>query len=162
MTAYGDLNNPVAPLLAEQAPFPIGLELRQLLTLAITKNPERGYFTYNPSTEKAELHFDSAQMEISRRAMESFVDRLNATNGGVLDRTFYFGGHGFGDDFTYHPLGGAVLGLASDYYGRLKGHSNLYCMDGSMIPGFSCCANPALTIAALAERNMETVLKEDF
>ncbi len=162
VTAYGDLNNPVAPLLAEQAPFPIGLELRQLLTLAITKNPERGYFTYNPSTEKAELHFDSAQMEISRRAMESFVDRLNATNGGVLDRTFYFGGHGFGDDFTYHPLGGAVLGLASDYYGRLKGHSNLYCMDGSMIPGFSCCANPALTIAALAERNMETVLKEDF
>ena len=33
VTAYGDLNNPVTPLLAEQAPFPIGMELRQLLTL---------------------------------------------------------------------------------------------------------------------------------
>jgi cholesterol oxidase len=61
-----------------------------------------------------------------------------------------------------HPLGGAVLGLASDIFGRLKGYNNLYCLDGSMIPGFTSCANPALTIAALAERNMETILSEDF
>jgi choline dehydrogenase-like flavoprotein len=31
-----------------------------------------------------------------------------------------------------------------------------------MMPGFSCCANPALTIAALAERAMEKILQEDF
>ena len=67
-----------------------------------------------------------------------------------------------GDDFTDHPLGGAVLGLASDEYGRLKGYQNLYCLDGSMMPGFSCCANPALTIAALAERAMEKIIAEDF
>lgn len=162
VTAYGNLDNPVTPLLAEQAPFPIGLELRQLLTLAITKNPERGYFKYNPATDNTELYFDSSQMEISRQAMGHFVDQLNAANGGVLDRTWYFGGKGFGDDFTYHPLGGAVLGLASDEYGRLKGHQNLYCLDGSMMPGFSCCANPALTIAALAERAMEKIIAEDF
>lgn len=162
VTAYGNLDNPIAPLLAEQAPFPIGIEFRQLLTLAITKNPNRGYFKYNPATDNAELFFDSAQMEISRQAMSHFVDQLNAANGGVLDQTWYFEGKGFGDDFTYHPLGGAVLGLASDEFGRLKGHNNLYCLDGSMMPGFSCCANPALTIAALAERAMETILKEDF
>jgi cholesterol oxidase len=162
VTAYGFLDNPHTPMLAEQAPFPIGMELKQLLTLAITKNPERGYFEYNPTTEKAELHFDQSQMEISRRAMMEFIDRLNAANGGVLDRTFYFNGKGLGDDFTYHPLGGAVLGLASDIFGRLKGYNNLYCLDGSMIPGFTSCANPALTIAALAERNMETILSEDF
>ncbi|MBK9328567.1 MAG: GMC family oxidoreductase [Sphingobacteriales bacterium] len=162
VTAYGDLNNPVAPLLAEQAPFPIGMELKQLLTLAITKNPNRGYFKYNPATDNAELYFDSSQMELSRRAMGNFIDRLNAANGGSLDRLFYFNGKGFGDDFTYHPLGGAVLGLASDTYGRLKGYENLYCLDGSMMPGFSCCANPALTIAALAERAMENIIAEDF
>jgi cholesterol oxidase len=162
VTAYANLDNPVTPLLAEQAPFPIGMELKQLLTLAITKNPERGYFKYNPATDSAELYFDKEQMEISRRAMAHFIDQLNAANGGILDRTWYFGGKGYGDDFTYHPLGGAVLGLASDYFGRLKGYSNLYCLDGSMMPGFSACANPALTIAAIAERNMETILKEDF
>jgi cholesterol oxidase len=138
------------------------MELRQLLTLAITKNPERGYFKYNPDTDNAELFFDSAQMEISRQAMTHFVNQLNTANGGVLDKTWYFGGKGLADDFTYHPLGGAVLGLASDEYGRLKGHQNLYCLDGSMMPGFSCCANPALTIAALAERAMEKIIEEDF
>ena len=162
VTAYGDLNNPVTPLLAEQAPFPIGIELRQLLTLAITKNPNRGYFKYNAATDNAELFFDKSQMEISRQAMTSFVDRLNAANGGVLEKFFYFNGTGFGDDFTYHPLGGAVLGITSDYYGRLNGYKNLYCLDGSMMPGFSACANPSLTIAALAERAMETIIAEDF
>ena len=161
-TAYGDLDNPVTPLLAEQAPFPLGMELRQLLALAITKNPERGYFTYNPVTEDVDLHFNQSQMEISRQAMGNFINRLNAANGGVLESVMYFGGKQYGDDFTYHPLGGAVLGLASDHYGRLKGHDNLYCLDGSMIPGFSCCANPALTIAAIAERSMEKILAENF
>jgi cholesterol oxidase len=162
VTAYANLDNPYTPLLAEQAPFPVGIELNQLLMLAITKNPNRGSFTYNPATDKAELQFDRAQMELSRKAMGHFVEKLNQVNGGALEREFYFNGTGFGDDFTYHPLGGAVLGLASDHYGRLKGYTNLYCMDGSMIPGFTCCANPALTIAAIAERNMETVLSEDF
>lgn len=162
VTAYGNLDNPITPLLAEQAPFPIGIEFRQLLTLAITKNPERGHFEYNPSTDDIDLYFDSSQMELSRQAMQHFVDQLNTANGGVLDRTWYFNGKGFGDDFTYHPLGGAVLGLASDEYGRLKGYQHLYCHDGAMMPGFSCCANPALTIAALAERAMETILREDF
>ena len=45
---------------------------------------------------------------------------------------------------------------------RLKGYEGLYCLDGSMMPGFSCCANPALTIAAIAERNMENIIAEDF
>ncbi|MFN8266536.1 MAG: GMC oxidoreductase [Chitinophagales bacterium] len=162
VSAYGNLDNPIAPLLAEQTPFPIGMELKQLLTLAITKNPERGYFKFNPTTDKAELFFDKSQMELSRQAMQHFIDQLNAANGGTLDRTWYFGGKGFGDDFTYHPLGGAVLEKASDQYGRLKGYKNLYCLDGSMMPGFSSCANPALTIAGLAERAMEVIIREDF
>ncbi|MEN9447914.1 MAG: hypothetical protein RJA25_1204 [Bacteroidota bacterium] len=162
VTAYGNLDNPVTPLLAEQAPFPIGLEMRQLLTLAITKNSERGHFEYNPTKDDIDLYFDKSQMEISRQAMKHFVDQLNAANGGVHDHLLYFNGTGYGDDFTYHPLGGAVLEKASDQYGRLKGYKNLYCHDGSMMPGFSACANPALTIAALAERAFETILKEDF
>ena len=162
VTAYGDLDNPITPLLAEQAPFPIGIELRQLLTLAITKNPNRGYFKYNEVTDNADLYFDKSQMEISRRAMKSFVDRLNEANGGVLEQFWYFGGTGYGDDFTYHPLGGAVYNIASDQYGRLKGYKNLYCNDGAAMPGFSACANPALTIAALAERAIEKIIAEDF
>ncbi|MDE0086820.1 MAG: GMC oxidoreductase, partial [Candidatus Poribacteria bacterium] len=65
-------------------------------------------------------------------------------------------------DFTYHPLGGMVIGTACDFHGRVHNYPNLYVVDGSLLPGSCATANPSLTIAALAERNMETILKEDF
>ncbi len=38
----------------------------------------------------------------------------------------------------------------------------LLAFDGSVLPGSCATANPSLTIAALAERNIETILAEDF
>ena len=35
-------------------------------------------------------------------------------------------------------------------------------LDGSVLPGSCATANLSLTIAALAERNIETILAEDF
>jgi cholesterol oxidase len=65
--------------------------------------------------------------------------------------------------FTGHPLGGAVLGKACDWYGRVKGYKGLYVVDGAMVPGGSTAAtNPAHTIAALAERCMDKIIAEDF
>ena len=54
-----------------------------------------------------------------------------------------------------------MLGKATDPYGRVKGDSRLYVNDGSLIPG-STGVNPFVTITALAERNVERILKEDF
>jgi cholesterol oxidase len=62
-------------------------------------------------------------------------------------------------DWTAHPLGGAVLGKALDSFGRVKGHPGLYVMDGAAVPGSTGAVNPSLTIAALAERNIEQILK---
>jgi cholesterol oxidase len=61
---------------------------------------------------------------------------------------------------TVHPLGGAVIGRVCDPFGRVFGHDGLYVMDGSLLPGTCGCANPALTIAALAERAMERIVAE--
>jgi cholesterol oxidase len=58
-------------------------------------------------------------------------------------------------------VGGCPLGQATDDYGRVKGYQNLYISDGSLIPR-GIVANPALTVAALTERNIETIIKEDF
>ena len=63
---------------------------------------------------------------------------------------------------TGHTLGGAVLGLACDFYGRVMGYRGLYVVDGAMIPGSTGCTNPAFTIAALAERNIEGILRDDI
>ncbi|WP_455710127.1 GMC oxidoreductase [Nocardia tengchongensis] len=59
---------------------------------------------------------------------------------------------------TAHPLGGAVIGSATDEYGRVRGYRNLYVMDGAAVPGSTGTVNPSLTISALAERNIEQII----
>ena len=63
---------------------------------------------------------------------------------------------------TAHPLGGAILGKATDAYGRVEGYDGLYVMDGAMVNGSTGAVNPALTISALAERNIEKIIMEDL
>ena len=63
---------------------------------------------------------------------------------------------------TAHLLGGAVLGKACDLYGRVVGYSGLYVVDGALIPRAAAACNPALTIAAFAERCMDKILAEDI
>jgi cholesterol oxidase len=70
-------------------------------------------------------------------------------------------GKEFSGDTTYHPVGGCPLGEATDEFGRLKGHQNQYVSDSSLITR-GVLANPALTVAALTERNIERIIKEDF
>lgn len=65
-------------------------------------------------------------------------------------------------DFTAHPLGGAVLGKATDDYGRVLGYDGLYVLDGAAIPGSTGAVNPSLTISALAERNIERIIADDL
>jgi len=63
---------------------------------------------------------------------------------------------------TYHALGGAVIGKVCDGYGRVLGQRGLYVNDGALIPGSTGCVNPSLTIAALAERNIDHVVRNDL
>ena len=98
------------------------------------------------------------------RAATDFVKRMNAANGGLLGPPagLPFQLPDVLKDFTYHPLGGMVMGKACDLNGRVHGYPKMYVMDGSALPGSCATANPSLTIAALAERNIETILAEDF
>jgi len=65
------------------------------------------------------------------------------------------------DPSTYHPLGGAVIGKVCDDFGRVLGQRGLYVNDGALIPGSTACVNPSLTIAALAERNIDHIVRND-
>jgi len=66
---------------------------------------------------------------------------------------------------TVHPLGGCPMGRDAregvvDDYGRVFGHPDLYVCDGSVMPG-PVGANPALTIAAFAERCVDRIVREE-
>ncbi|WP_461059458.1 GMC oxidoreductase [Streptomyces pseudoechinosporeus] len=156
-----DWANTANPVFAEIAPLPTGLEHWVSLYLAITKNPQRASFSYDSGTGGVRLGWTAAQSAVSVSMAKKLFDRINSANSTIY-RYDLFGSASkiFADDFTYHPLGGCVLGRATDNYGRVKGYSKLYVTDGSLVPG-SIGVNPFVTITALAERTMARVLVED-
>ena len=156
-----DWDNATNPVFAEIAPLPIGFETWVSLYLAITKNPQRAAFTYDAASDGVKLGWTAAQSAVSVAMAKKLFDRINAANATIY-RYDLFGTSNkvFADDFCYHPLGGCVLGQATDDYGRVKGYPKLYVTDGSLVPG-NIGVNPFVTITALAERTMARVLAED-
>jgi cholesterol oxidase len=154
-----DWGNAANRVFAEIAPLPTGLEHWVSFYLAITGNPERAALSCTGGTLR--LGWSAAQSAVSARMAKKLFDRINAANATIY-RYDLFGSPSrvFADDFTYHPLGGCVLGRATDDYGRVKGCRRLYVTDGSLVPG-SIGVNPFVTITALAERTMARVLAED-
>ncbi|WP_436497620.1 GMC oxidoreductase [Actinokineospora sp. HUAS TT18] len=146
---------------AEVAPLPTGIETYASVYLSITKNPNRAQFSWNPATGKVDLNWQTAWKQPAIAAARSIFDKINATEGTIY-RTDLFGFYKvWGDHLTYHPLGGAVLGKATDNYGRLHGHPGLYVIDGALIPG-NTSVNPFVTITALAERNIDNIIANDL
>jgi cholesterol oxidase len=142
---------------AEVAPLPTGIETYASFYLSITKNPNRAEFSWNATTGKVDLNWQTAWKQPAIDMAKSIFDKINAKEGTIY-RTDLFGVYKtWGDHLTYHPLGGAVLNKATDNYGRLLGYTGLYAIDGSLIPG-NTSVNPFVTITALAERNIENII----
>jgi len=150
-------SNGVAPVLAEQAPLPLGSDCNCLMHLGCVLVPERGEFVFDGT--EAKLQWAANGNDTAVNAITDLVNRLNAQTGGSLDNQLI---RGVTRHFTYHPLGGMSMGLATDFYGRVKGYDKLYVIDGAFMPGTAACSNPSLTISALAERSMDKLLVEDF
>lgn len=143
---------------AEIAPFPTGVELHTAVYLAITNNPNHGHFSWDDQNNTLSLNWGRDMAKPGVDAARAFFDRINQANGGTSYRSDVFERHQeFADYFSYHPLGGAILGEVTDLSGEVKGVPGLFVMDGSLIPG-KIGVNPFVTITALAERNMDRLL----
>jgi cholesterol oxidase len=146
---------------AEVAPLPTGIETYASFYLSITKNPNRAEFTWNPATSKVDLSWQTAWKQPSIDMAKTIFDKINAKEATIYRSDLFGVNKIWGDHLTYHPLGGAVLGKATDNYGRLNGYPGLYAIDGSLIPG-NTSVNPFVTITALAERNIEKIIATDL
>ena len=147
--------NPFYPCVMMRAPLPRFEKdypgLNALGTFIFSMTPHRGSLTYDRSVDAIELHFEAD--ERAKGAARHLLQRLSAVNGGDISP--------ISAQITGHQLGGACLGTVCDDYGRVNGHPRLYVIDGALIPGSSTCVNPALTIAALAERCLEVIVAHD-
>ncbi|MBF2004776.1 MAG: GMC family oxidoreductase [Chlorogloeopsis fritschii C42_A2020_084] len=156
-----DHANPIAPTALQ--PYPKWNETRQdyLYSLGFTIGSAKGSFQFDPFTNSVRLTWPIYDPEIIqlRQATLKTYQKLNQAN---TNSTYQPKTARVLDEITLHPLGGAVLGRACDFYGRVKGYKGLYVVDGAMIPGYTACANPSLTIAALAERCIERIIADDF
>ncbi|WP_315787641.1 GMC oxidoreductase [Fischerella sp. JS2] len=150
-------DNPISPTTLVTTPIwnaPEGT----LPSLSMGIPPAVGKFSYEAATDSVRLFWPSEFLEVQKvkQAAEftySLLDRANTTSSSQPTTMVTPG-------LTAHPLGGAVLGKACDFYGRVLGYRGLYVVDGALIAGSAGCTNPSFTIAALAERCMDKFLTE--
>ncbi|GAA6616097.1 GMC oxidoreductase [Scytonema sp. NUACC26] len=157
--AIEDYSNPIGPIAS--LTYPQWNETREgsLYHLNVGISPAIGSFRYEPSSDSVKLTWPKNNLEVikARQAADLTFSTLNKANttGQYTPST-----DSVVDGGTAHPLGGAVLGKACDYYGRVKGYEGLYVVDGALIPGAAGAVNPSFTIAALAERCLEKVIQD--
>lgn len=112
----------------------------------------KGNLDIDWSTETSKPYFDRL-----RGTMKDIAGRLNAKF--RVNPTWYLR-----RVITVHPLGGCPMGRDEregvvDSYGEAFNYPGLYVADGSVMPG-PVGANPSLTIAALADRTAERILRQ--
>jgi len=151
-----DLSNPISPLIMENFPYH---DLREgtLFYAAIGLVPPSGSFVYEARTDRTRLHWPLSAAQTMLDATEHTLARINQairTNQRAVSSAL------IGPRAGGHPLGGAVMGQVCDSYGKVYGYQNLYVVDGPDPRHRVGCANPSLTIAALAERALDRFLAQ--
>ncbi|MBF6285469.1 GMC family oxidoreductase [Nocardia cyriacigeorgica] len=151
-------DNSAVPVTLENWYIPgIPFETGALASLGMVLDPTRTRMGYDRGTDSVGLSWSTRNRDETVAAARA-VDRRIAERAGALVEYSALG-YDANALFTAHPLGGAVLGRATDGYGRVHGHPGLYVMDGAAIPGSTATVNPSLTITALAERNIEAIIR---
>jgi cholesterol oxidase len=152
---YKDWSNPSTALTIVHGPIPVPLESHIMSIIGYGVTPVRGTFQYNSSTDDIVLNYPHDTETDLNNAIQARINQITgSTPGALIDTTDV-------DSTTFHPLGGAPMGSVCDQYGRVQGQKGLYVMDGSLIPGSTGACNPSMTIAALAERNIGTIISKD-
>ena len=154
---YGSRNwdDPHNAFTVIQASFPpVAFDAHSTVMVGFGVSHDRGRFVYDSARGEAVLRWpkdgDSA---IQQGHIGPAAHRIAA--GGLLTDTNAL------LPSTWHPLGGACMNSVCDLDGRVLGQRGLYVLDGALLPGNSAACNPSMTIAAVAERALENIVKDD-
>lgn len=141
-----------------QASMPsMGVDANSTMMVGFGVSDVRGSFAWNSSTGTAELHWPSSgDKTLIEQHIRPTADKIVSAGGapGVLSDSNEM------VNSTWHALGGACMGTVCDLEGRVDSNEGLYVLDGALIPGTTGACNPSMTIAAVAERAMDSVAPE--
>jgi len=153
-----DPDGPDGPIGMEFGPAPIGFECNCLVSATQGVPDQLGELALDEDGEVTPVWdraYDAQAGIAARNTLQRVVD---ASEGVVGDLP----GLSSDPSITFHPLGGATLGAATDLYGRVQGYEHLYVVDGALIPGSTPGGNPFWTISAVAERCLDRIIEEDL
>ncbi|MBO0843278.1 MAG: GMC family oxidoreductase [Nocardioides sp.] len=131
-----------------------GLDTHTTMLVGFGASQGRGRFLHDALTGEVTLHWPKlGDQQVHTRIAERLA-RVVGLTGGLIDTYAIV-------PSTWHPLGGANMGTVCDLEGRVKGNPGLYVLDGALIPGSTGACNPSMTIAAVAERALDRIVKDD-
>ncbi len=140
------------------APLPYTTDQQILISTGQGIPDTLGTIEWDATAGKVVPHWSASNDHTAHAAALTILQTLNSANAGT-DATAELL---LSESITFHPLGGCVMGHATDAFGRVMGQHNLYVIDGSLIPGSTPCSNPFWTISANAERCIERIIRDDF
>lgn len=133
---------------------PAGLDLNSTILVGYGVSKARGKFVYDPVTDKARLVWPPEGDAVIQNTKIGPRIRKVARVGALFDTNAVV-------PSTWHPMGGVGMGDVADFEGRVKGQKGLYVLDGALLPGTAAACNPSMTIAAVAERAMTRIVRQD-
>ena len=131
-----------------------GLDIHTTILVGYGTSTARGRFTYDVEADAVRLVFPRRGDADIWAAIHNRAKRIAGRAGFLADTNRL-------NNTTWHPLGGVPMGTACDLEGRVRGHQGLYVLDGALIPGTTAACNPSMTIAAVAERALDRIVRED-
>ncbi|WP_045877836.1 GMC oxidoreductase [Pseudofrankia sp. DC12] len=130
--------------------------VREMLLVGFGIEQPTGTWAYDANKDDATLTWRSSGDAALQQLIANQMKAIAQAGGGQVTDT------DSPAPSTWHPLGGVPMGTAVDLYGRVLGHRGLYVLDGSRIPGSTGACNPSMTIAALAEHSIATIVRQDL
>ena len=117
--------------------------------------------SFDTASDAIKLTWAQEQDQAIVRKVKHIFDRVNKYNFTKYNKSLFGNNKAFTTQPAYHLLGGCALNQATNDVGELKNHKNLFVTDGALLPPY-IGVNPALTITALAERNIERIVSTVF
>ncbi len=134
---------------------PMGFDTRSTMLVGFGISAARGSWNYDSITQEVHLDWKREGDSVIQARINERVHAIAGSTSKLIDTNALV-------PSTWHPLGGACMETVCDLEGRVHNQPGLYVLDGALIPGATSACNPSMTIAAIVERALDRIVKNDI